>query len=195
MIPPIVDRDTKYFDWVTVQLALSTTDSAIHSGSVRMKSDGIVYPDTVSAYVKDVDTLTAGRMSSAGVHLASPLGNDDYTMYKYSCSMTSEDPEISPYLFIGIGIAAPTADAGGDLVTNVHYIGMPTALGLQNVLEVDGIFALQKTDAVAADRAVVFGMGFATGISSATAGSSLYGRIDVRRLVKNKIQIYDNRKQ
>lgn len=195
MFPQRLERDTQIIDWAALTLALSTSTSAAAGDDIRMTSDGLVHSNFGVAHTKGLTVAVAGnKITAAGINLQGPDPGDEYTLYSYNAFAWCVDPELMPILFCAVSIAIPTNAVGGDLCEHYQLIALPQSLGTTHrALQSEGTIILPKTDAVAASRAVAFGIGFATaGSTSGTLGA--YTRLSVRRLMENEPAIIDTTK-
>lgn len=190
MFPIRVERDTQIVDWAALTLALSTSQSTALGDDIRMASDGLVPDNFAVAHTKGLTiAVTANKITAMGINIQGPDKGIDYTMYSYNAFAWCADPELIPFLFCAVSIATPTSAVGGDLVEHYSLIAKGGATSLQS----EGTILLPKTDAVSADRAVAFGIGFnAKGSTSGTLAS--YTRLSVRRLMANEPSFIDTTK-
>lgn len=200
MYPTIQERDTALINWATEETAWATTLVPATNDNIRMKSSGLVNVDYAVSKHGGTVTLIANELTSGGIYITGPLaGAAAFTLYSYQCSAWTEDPEIMPMFYVGIGAATPSSAAAGDTVEDVRYLHVPQAAGASfNSLEAQGVIGcpLPFTELGGGyeDRALVFGVAWATGLNAATASSWCRARLSVRRLVASEPTTYDRRK-
>ncbi len=195
MFPIRPERDIKIGTWLTSTLALSTSTTSSFSDDVYMASDGLVHPDFGVATCKALTLAIPGtRMASFGINLTGPEAGDEYTLYSYSAQAMCVDPLLVPVLFCAVSIAAVTSNVAGDLVEHFSIIGTAKAVSASfNSLHEEGVIAVPKTDDVAANRGICFGIGFITHASTSGTYATM-SRLSVRRLIGNNPAILDTTK-
>lgn len=196
MFPTIFERDTEFTDWTAALAGWSTSATSFSGGDTLMRSDGTVAVDYRSMTVHNVQlNTTLNKMTAAGLHIQGPRDADELTAYQYQVSVYTNDPNLIPVLFVGVSVATPTNAAAGEIVTEPRWLKWPSSLNEKgNTLNASGIIALTKTDLVAADRAVAFGVGLLGGLSAPLATSQNVMSLSVRRLVAVEPVILDSRK-
>ena len=195
MHPIVFERDIQLVDFAAaLELnAFSTTTSGINADNIYMVSDGILKNDYAAFKGDNLVTLTTGVGVSAGIHISPPREDSgEFTPYAYNVTAWTEDPEITPMFFTAVSPATITANATGDIVEDIRHLAVGVSAGGFNAMNACGVVGVASPPT--ADRNLAFGVTFACGLSSATASSGCYYRMDVRRLVKHEPKILDHRK-
>lgn len=196
--PVVFDRDVGFINWTDKIAGWSTSSVQVAAADWLMRSTGVTNIDhaSVSAHSIQLNT-TVSRVVGMGVHISGPLdtGGDELTAYSYNVTAMTEDPNLIPVMFWAVSPAAPSAAAGGDTCLGVRVLAWPDSLNAKgNTLNSGGVIALPVTDPFAAGRAVAFGIGMLAGAAAPLATTFCHGRLSVRRLVRNKPTVYDQRK-
>lgn len=197
--PIILERDTPFLSWTDDDNSpWCTASSAAAAANIVMRSSGVLNEDSGSMVCRGTTTMIANEIRSNGIHLRGPydeLALDEHVVYQYDVCALSTDVNLIPLLFCAISPASITSSAGGDTVSEVHAISYAqniTTIG--NTLNAQGTFAVPKTDHIAVNRHIAFGVGMMAGPAAAAGTNTMYARLCVRRLVNLEPSILDTRK-
>lgn len=198
--PIRLTRDCDFLAWDDDAIASWSSTMLVHgSPDILMRSDGIPKINYASFSLRIDHTMTlVNRVSSGGIHIKGPDDGDELTPYAWNALAYTEDPNLFPAVFCAISPAAPTSDAAGDTCKECRYLAFPTtsnddALG-GSFVQASGVVALPKTDHIAADRNIAFGIAFISGLG-VPATSMCMGQLNVRRLVNFEPMILDRTKK
>lgn len=196
--PVRLDRDAAFASsWDDNPGGFASVGTALNANTLNVRSDGTV-SEFKSVLVRATQAVGIRQAHCVGVHLFGPSVDveiqDNYIAYGYECHAQSFDVNVVPALVCLVSPAAVTANATGDACTNPHYLGFGVKSETGNVLDTRGVFAVPKTDVVAANRGVCFAVAMMTGAVAGGATEPHLVRLSVRRLVKPGPIILDGNK-
>lgn len=190
MHPIILERDTDVVDWTASNATLSTIESDPEDENIRVASRGTLGIDFEAMRMSILTgTITARRMRAAGLHITGPESGAELTPYAVSVNCICVDETLLPFLFMGSSPATITADATGDVVTDIHILAAP--LGIRGTgLQREFVVVVEPR---AGDEHLCFGIAFVAGVG-ASLNDAVIAHIAVRRLIGLDPAIIDARK-
>ena len=165
-----------------LDFALATVGVAV---SPRMRSNGMVAPERVSAHIRSTVRVLAGQQRATGVYIRGPE-LEDFTPYRVTCRLCA--PGGSLYFGFATAGATITDSVGGEPLSNPVYV-----TGACDQVDLDTVLCLSNPGGSFSERALAFFVSVVDSTSPADDDILVSGSFTVERMVGPMPRFYDRR--
>lgn len=196
--PIILERDCKVQNWVTPLAGFPTTGCDISVDDfATVRSDGQTYENYGVLHIHQNCGPASLNAECVGLHITGPEEDIEFselTPYKVEVSAMCEEPNLRPFLFMGISPDTPGNGPSGQQVDNCRIIAVGSCDSGGGHLNASVTIGVAELPSGYETNALCFGVGFHNETGGASADTTAWAEMTVRRLIVHDPLVLNTRK-